>query len=39
MWGSGLELQDVEIKHDYSLFNLGGAEVVLGMDWLASMGA
>ncbi|KAJ1383054.1 Aspartic peptidase domain superfamily [Sesbania bispinosa] len=33
-----LEVQGVEIKQNFFIFDLGGTEVVLGMDWLASLG-
>ncbi|WVZ12632.1 hypothetical protein V8G54_017162 [Vigna mungo] len=36
--GVELEMQGVKIKQDFFLFNLGGTEVVLGMNWLADLG-
>ncbi|WVZ23326.1 hypothetical protein V8G54_001870 [Vigna mungo] len=36
--GVELKMQGVKIKQDFFLFNLGGTEVVLGMDWLADLG-
>ncbi|KAJ1404919.1 hypothetical protein SESBI_26214 [Sesbania bispinosa] len=34
----GLQLQGWRIQQDFFIFDLGGAEVVLGMEWLASLG-
>ncbi|KAJ1378538.1 Aspartic peptidase domain superfamily [Sesbania bispinosa] len=32
------EMQGVQIEQDFFILNLGGTEVVLGLDWLASLG-
>ncbi|KAJ1413345.1 Chromo-like domain superfamily [Sesbania bispinosa] len=33
-----IEMQGVRIEQDFFILNLGGTEVVLGLDWLASLG-
>ena len=36
--GVVLQLQGMKIQQDFFRFSLGGADIVLGMDWLASLG-
>ena len=33
-----LEMQGLKIQQDFYVFDLGGVDVVLGMEWLASLG-
>ena len=33
-----LKLQGLEIQEDFLLFDLGGADMVLGIEWLKSLG-
>jgi predicted aspartyl protease len=34
----GFKIQDVEFNQHFFIMDLGGSEMVLGMDWLASLG-
>ncbi|GAU13154.1 hypothetical protein TSUD_112140, partial [Trifolium subterraneum] len=36
--GLKFKIQEVEFQHHFFLMDLGGSEMVLGMDWLASLG-
>lgn len=36
--GLQLQVRGIEISQNFFLMTLGGTEVVLGMDWLASLG-
>lgn len=33
-----LDLQGLQIQQEFFVFNLGGADIVLGLKWLASLG-
>ena len=36
--GVMLQLQDIEVKTDFLPLNLGSADVILGMQWLETLG-